>query len=455
MHLHLVGLDVQHARHRSGVETRALRTGPYLRAPRGEGNGAVQRLHRRVGEVGKHELRFQLPRRGVERRHVGIELARAGATGELAVLGQLPLAVDLFHGRRIPLQLQRLAALNGRPVAIGHHRDALGIAIQRHAQHGLHALDGARRAVVHRCEAGAEHRRAGDHRRQLPGKPNVDTEILAPAALGARVQARGGAPDDAEVLGILQRDFLGHRQSHGGLGQFAVTQLATARAQYRAGLRAQGGDADVPARRRGAQQHGPRTRAELAVLSEAVLDRMGAAGEMNAEERVDVGGVVRAVPAAHQVPIRVQFLSQDHRQRGLHALAELQPVDGHRDLAVDGDLHEGRWLIRGLERAGRLCRSQVGKGAERQAAGTRQLEETPARQRRGFARWPRCQQALQGARQLAVIDVGEHGGSFRRACGLRRQRRRGCERRCRSGRCCRPWPRRSRRQSVACREEAT
>ena len=107
-----------------------------------------------------------------------------------------------------------------------------------------------------------------------------------------------------------------------------------------------------------------------------------------------VGCVVRAVPAAHQAPVGVEFLGQDHRQRGLHALSELQPVDRHRDFAVGGDLHEGRRLLRWLEGAGRLGRRlrhcQVREGAERQAAGTGQLQEAAARQRRGFDVWLRA-----------------------------------------------------------------
>jgi hypothetical protein len=68
---------------------------------------------------------------------------------------------------------------------------------------------------------------------------------------------------------------------------------------------------------------------------------MGAAGEMNAEQGIDIGGIVGAVPAAHQAPVGVELFRQDHRQRRMHALTEFQPVDGHRDLAAAGDLNEG------------------------------------------------------------------------------------------------------------------
>jgi hypothetical protein len=283
-----------------------------------------------------------------------------------------------------------------------------------------------------------------------------------PAALGARVQARGCAADDAEVLRVLQHHLLGHRQGHGRLGQLAIAQLAAARAQHRAGLRAQRGHVDLPARRRGRQQHGAGARAQLAVLREAVLDRVGAAGQVHAEERVGVRGVVGAAAAAHQGPVGVEFLGQDHRQAGLHALAEFQPVDGHRDFAIGRDLHEGRGLLRRLEAPGRRLRAvglrhrEMGKGAEHKPASAGHLQEAAARQRGGFVGRGLGHQALQRARQFVVVDVGQHDRRLlRRGCGPHRPRRRECAHRCHSGRCCRPWPNRSRPRWAACPWAAT
>ena len=378
-----------------------------------------------------------------------------GRRGQLAVLGQLLFTVHLLHGRKVPLQLQRVAALRGLPISLCHDGHAFSATVQRHTQHRLHAFHGARRAVIHRSKARAEYWRASDHGRQLTGQANVDTKTLLPAALGACVETRSRAADDAEILRVLQRDLLGHRLRHRGLGQFAVTQLAAIRAQHGACLRAQGGDVHLPARCGGTEQHGACACTEFAILRKTVLDRIGTAGEVNAEARVDIGTVVRAMPAAHQAPVGVEFFSQDHRQCGLHALSELQPVDRHRDFAIGGDLHEGRWLFGRLERAGALSGSlrqcQVRKGAERQAAGAGQFQEAAARQRRGFVRLTARHQALRGTWQIAVVDVGQHGGSFRQSCGRRRRRQRGCGHRCRSGRCCRPWPRRFRLWSAACR----
>ena len=48
----------------------------------------------------------------------------------LLQLAGLALAVDLFHGGAVPLQLERVAPQLGGPVALGQHRHALGTAIQ-------------------------------------------------------------------------------------------------------------------------------------------------------------------------------------------------------------------------------------------------------------------------------------------------------------------------------------
>ncbi len=412
-------------------------------------------------QIGKHELGLELARRAGQRRHVGVELAVAGTACQFAVLGQLLVGVDLLDGGRVPLQLERVAAQLGGPVAVGHHRHALGAAVQRNAHDGLHALDGARGAVVDRRQAGAEHRRMGHHRRELARVLDVDAEVLPAAALGGRVEALGRAADDAEVLRVLEHHLLGHRQRHRRLGQFAVARLAPARAEHRAGLRAQGGGVDLPARRRGRQQHGAGARAELAVLHEAVLDRVRAAGQVHAEEGVGIGGVVGAAAAAHQGPVGVELLGQDHRQAGLHALAELEPVDGHHDLAVGRDLHEGQRLLRRLEAAGGrgraagLRQGQMREGAERETARADDLEEAATRQRGGLVGRGAGHQALQRTRQVVVVDVGQHGFSFRRGCGLHRPRPRGCAHRCHIDRCCRPWPSRSRRRWAACPRAAT
>ncbi|MCY1543000.1 hypothetical protein D9M68_787850 [compost metagenome] len=133
---------------------------------------------------------------------------------------------------------------------------------------------------------------------------------------------------------------------------------------------------------------------------------------MDAEQRVQVGRVSIAVLAAHFGPVGVQLLGQDHRQAGLHALAEFEPVDGDRDPAVGRDLHEGQGLFGRLEAGG--CRGglrsgQVREGAQRKAAGAHHFEEAAAWQGGGCVSVLALQHVLQGARQLDRIDVIQHG----------------------------------------------
>ena len=183
---------------------------------------------------------------------------------------------------------------------------------------------------------------------------------------------------------------------------------------------------------------------------------------MHAQARVDIGAVIAAVAAAHPAPVGVEFLGQDHRQRGLHALAEFEPVDGDGHGAVGRDGHKRAGQLRGLE-GGRCSRAlrlrQQREHAQRKAAGGTELEEAAARQRGdgfgvGFGGLLTRQQLLQGARKFVCVvgdGVAEHGlVSFRPGCERRRPRRPGCGRRCHSGRRCRPWRRRCRRHWVVC-----
>jgi hypothetical protein len=132
---------------------------------------------------------------------------------------------------------------------------------------------------------------------------------------------------------------------------------------------------------------------------------------MNAKQRIGIGVVVRAVSAAHEAPVRIEFLGKNHRQCGVNALPKFQPVDGHRDLAVAGDLHEGGGLLCRLEigghlaATGRLAHRDVRKCAQRQPGCPGQLQEAAAWQHRGSGVRLPFQQALQGARQFAVVDV--------------------------------------------------
>jgi hypothetical protein len=111
---------------------------------------------------------------------------------------------------------------------------------------------------------------------------------------------------------------------------------------------------------------------------------------VHAESRVHLGGVGIAVLAFDQGPVGVKLLGQDHGQAGLHALPEVEPVDGDGHRAVLVDANKGRGLLGRLEagcggcpgrRHGLRLREQR-KGAQRKTTGGRDLEEAAALQGR-------------------------------------------------------------------------
>ena len=66
-----------------------------------------------------------------------------------------------------------------------------------------------------------------------------------------------------------------------------------------------------------------------------------------------------------------------------------------------------------------LGRGQLRKRAEDQAAGTGQLRKLRRGNAVARAGLAAGRQVLQSARHLALIEVGQHGGSFRRGCERR------------------------------------
>ena len=83
--------------------------------------------------------------------------------------------------------------------------------------------------------------------------------------------------------------------------------------------------------------------------------------------------------------VGVQFLGEDHRDRGVNALAHLGLWDDQRGLAGIVDADEGVWRELAVGMIGRLFRLVDGRGAQRplkgqhQAAGKAALQDNSAR----------------------------------------------------------------------------
>ena len=145
--------------------------------------------------------------------------------------------------------------------------------------------------------------------------------------------------DVTPLTRILERDVLGTRnlQCGSGLDQLAVIGgLARRQVNALVVLRLTLGSRHVPIDRRGLVEHRASGRAELAHALEVVA---------HAARTVRVLVAVHLV--AHRLfdldaaPVGFQFIGEDHRHAGAHALTHFRAVrdDGHGAALVDGNEH--------------------------------------------------------------------------------------------------------------------
>ncbi len=108
-----------------------------------------------------------------------------------------------------------------------------------------------------------------------------------------------------------------------------------------AGFRAALVRRDLPLISRSRHQHRARLRTQFPVLMERMRNRAGAAHQLNAVQGILVNVRGRSQLGDDLGPVGVHFVGQNHRQRGVHTLAELQPVHRDQDPAIRLDLDEG------------------------------------------------------------------------------------------------------------------
>ena len=339
----------------------------------------------------------------------------------------------------------------GGPVTLGHHGHAAATAVQVHFQHGRHALHGTRCVGVVFGDLAAEHWRVQHHHRLQARQqrfgggidPVVDAIGLAATHDVAGVLAALWLADQLEIGGCFQCHFGRHRLLHRCGGQFTEVRLLAARAaDHTSGHR----DArwfHLPLLGRGGHQHGAGAGADFAVLQPRVGGGAGTAGDLHAEHRVGVDRSGRRQHTAHLGPVGVHLVGYQHRQRGGRALAEVEPVDLHGDGAVGGDGHKRAGCLRWFGGGCGISSLAVGgrHGGQRKHARPCEGDELAALQA------GRCV-GCSGDLGAAGKGFKAHGGSlwFKPATQRRRGGPRAGAGRCRSGRCCRPWRCRYRRQ---------
>ena len=362
-------------------DPRNLRADPDVAAILAQVHGAVHRFHRGVREERLLVDGLDLLHGAGDRCGGVTFMARHSAR---LFRGKGELADDIGHGdlrvgAGVPLRRPGGKALLRCPGVIGDDGD--GVVEADHLRHAAHGL---RLRLIDGNELAAERGRLRDRGELHPRQPGIDAELRGSVDLAGAVEAPVRLSDEPELRGLLQGDFLGHRQLRGGVDERSVAELAAAgRVQHRPVLRPAGGRIDLPALRRRRDQHDARRRPSPAQRDVHAANGGRPAGHLYADERVHVDLVVRRrVFDGHLVDIDLQLFGDQHGQRCVSSLAHLDHGRHERHLARAIDAQEGirrERRVRG-ERVAHLSARGQAKAEEQTAAdGARRDKEFTAR----------------------------------------------------------------------------
>ena len=183
--LHLIGLEAEHAGDGLMVARLQLAAEPRERTLAIPAQEAVQRLHRRMRQIGKDVLRLDHPllagQRGFRipmpaRHHA--RLAR-----QVPILFDELVAAALLGGGLIPGDAQHFAPLEGGPHPVGVDGDTGGNFFD--IDHAAHRQCVAR---LERHDLSAEAGRPRDDDREHVGLADVDGELRGAVGLGCAVE---------------------------------------------------------------------------------------------------------------------------------------------------------------------------------------------------------------------------------------------------------------------------
>src|SRR5882724_10543609 len=223
MDVDLFWLESGSLRRGAAVDGLELRAGPDMAAVRTHMGDAVERLHRRVSQVGQLVHRIEFLRGPAHRgRHISFAPGHGSRLfGECGILFALLPTIEPGKWTFVPDNLQGFAPVQDRPVAVAHHCDAaVDLNDVPHTRHGL------RPAGVNALHFAAEYGWTGNDSLEHAGFVDVDAEDRLAVDLLRRVQAFDRLADEVEVFRVFERNILRRRQARGAVRQFAVWELA-------------------------------------------------------------------------------------------------------------------------------------------------------------------------------------------------------------------------------------
>ena len=303
-------------------------------------NRAVHRLHRRVREERNLVGRLDL---GGGARHGLVDIAdvlrdRARLERRLFELGRDRLGVELGVRTVVPFDHQRRQPLLRRAHMVGHDRDGV---VEPHDL--AHALDGLGRRIVHALHATAEDGRLRERRDLHARRPSVDAIDGRSVDLRRRVEPLGRRADSLKSSGRLSATFsgTGMRAASAASSPY-LSVVRSARAALRRFARGRTPDRHSSAwpppppawfarshRLGAAAATPPRIAFELPVAC-------------TPQQRIAVELLVgRRMLQPHLVQVHLQLFGDQHRDRGVGALAHLDIGHGQDNLPVAADADEG------------------------------------------------------------------------------------------------------------------
>ena len=302
--------------------------------------GRVQRLHRRVRQIGNLVQRFDHFGRLREGR---VAIAMAAAVSERpiergAIFGGELGAIGGAGRAEVPFDRHRMKRFLGAPEIVRDDRHAIG-----HRDSGNDSAPLGDGGEVVSLELAAEHRAIGDRRIGHARQTGVDSEARRAGRFQRRIDAFDLLADQLELIGRLDRGLRGERDFGGVRRELAEGRRApgsviahhTAAGDARGGLHA-------PSRRR--RRDEPRAGGGARLLQEhaRTAHRPRAPGAHRlihvVVDEVAVGGSVFDL---HLGEVAFELLGQDHRHRGQHALPHVGLGDAEPDGIVGVDDDEG------------------------------------------------------------------------------------------------------------------
>jgi hypothetical protein len=311
-------------------------------------NRGVDRLHRRMREKRQFVGRFKSIAGG---KALG-DVASRFRDRALLLAGSAQVVPNVFRvnssvGAFVPVYRQGVDTFLCRPHVITDHRDQI-------IEHDnlLYARNFPRGAIVDLGDLAAEHRALPQCREFHVGQHRVDTVDDLAVDFVRGIEPLQRFADQHEIPRVLQRNILWRHLAARRKRQRAIGKPASAPFVHHLAVGGRAaGRVDLPLPRGGLNQHGARAGAGGAQRRPPCSNGIGIAGGLNTEKGIAIELVARRRMLQRQSgKIGVEFLGQNHRDRGIDALPHLDL--GHYQCGVPRRIDADEGI--GRELAGRL-----------------------------------------------------------------------------------------------------